>query len=96
MTIQTTYTHARANFAALWDEVTDNRQVVIIERRGAESVALISADELEGLLETAYLLRSTKNAERLLNALTRARQREETPQSIAELSQEVGLESETE
>ncbi len=36
-------------------------------------VALISADELESLLETAHLLRSAKNAERLLTALARAR-----------------------
>jgi antitoxin YefM len=33
MAIQTTYTHARANLAALCDEVTANREVVIIRRR---------------------------------------------------------------
>jgi antitoxin YefM len=91
MPIQTTYTQARANLASLWDEVTHNREVIIINRRGAESVALISADELEGLLETAYLLRSPKNAERLLRALTRARQKEGTPQTIEELKREVGF-----
>ena len=47
MPIQTTYTQARANLASLWDEVTTNREVVIIERRGAEAVALISATELD-------------------------------------------------
>jgi antitoxin YefM len=91
MPIQTTYTQARANLASLWDEVTRNREVIIIERRGAESVALISADELEGLLETAYLLRSPENAERLLRALTRARQKEGVPQTIEELKREVGF-----
>jgi toxin YoeB len=35
MAIQTTYTQARANLASLWDEVTLNREIVIIERRGA-------------------------------------------------------------
>ena len=30
MTIQTTYTQARARLAALLDEVTNNRKVVII------------------------------------------------------------------
>ena len=39
MAIQTTYTNARANLAALCDEVTANREVVIIHRRGAEDVA---------------------------------------------------------
>ncbi len=96
MPIQTTYTQARANLASLWDEVTLNREVVIIERRGAEAVALISADELEGLMETAYLLRSPKNAERLLSALARAQQKEGTPQTIDELKREVGLDEATE
>ena len=91
MPIQTTYTQARANFASLWDRVTQNREVVIVERRGAEPVAIISADELEGLMETAYLLRSPTNAERLLKALIRARQGEVAPQTVEELAREVGL-----
>ena len=91
MPVQTTYTQARANFASLLDEVTHNREVVIIKRRGAEPVALISADELDGLMETAYLLRSPKNAERLLRVLVRARQEEGVPQTIDELKREIGL-----
>jgi len=91
MTIQTTYTHARANLAALCDEVTANREVVIIHRRGAGDVALIAAEELSGLLETAHLLRSPKNAERLLTALARAQHRTLSPQSLDELCREAGL-----
>jgi len=95
MSIQTTYTQARASLASLWDAVTQNREIVIIERRGAEPVALISADELAGLMETAYLLRSPKNAERLLSALGRAQRKEGTPQTIVELRREVGLDEVT-
>jgi antitoxin YefM len=95
MPIQTSYTQARAQLAALLDEVTDNREVVIIRRRGADDVALIAADELTSLLETAHLLRSPANAERLLAALARARQGSGTPQSITKLRQEVGLGEET-
>ena len=91
MPIQTTYTQARAQLASLLDAVTDNREVVIIQRRGADDVALIAADELTSLLETAHLLRSPANAERVLTALARARQKSTTPQSIADLRQEVGL-----
>ena len=91
MAIQTTYTHARANLAALCDAVTTNREVVIIHRRGAGDVALIAADELSSLLETAHLLRSPKNAERLLTALARAQHRTLSPQSLDELRREVGL-----
>ena len=91
MAIQITYTQARTNLASLCDKVTENREVVIIHRRGAEDVALIAADELTSLLETAHLLRSPANAERLLTALARVQGRTVAPQSIAELSREVGL-----
>ena len=91
MTIQTTYTQARASLAKLLNEVTHNRQVVIIRRRGEEDVALVTADELESLLETAHLLRSPKNAERLISALGRAL-REETPSgTLEQLRREVGF-----
>lgn len=92
MAIQTTYTHARARLAFLIDEVTKNREVVIIQRRGSEDVAMIAADELTGILETAHLLRSPTNAERLLTALDRVRKGSGTPQTIDELRSEVGFE----
>jgi antitoxin YefM len=92
MPIQTTYTNARAKFAKLWNEVTNNQEVVIISRRGAEDVALISASELSSLLETSHLLRSPKNAERLLAAMGRVKKGKSKPQSIQDLKKEVGLE----
>jgi len=92
MTIQTTYTHARAKLASLLDEVTKNREVVIIQRRGNEDVALINADELKGILETAHLLRSPKNAKRLLSALDKVKKESGVPQTIEELRNEVGFE----
>ena len=93
MTIQMTYTQARTQLADLFDTVTNDREIVIIHRRGAEDVALIAADELAGLLETAHLLKSPANAERLLNALARAREGIGAPQTIAELRREVGLDA---
>ncbi len=92
MPIETTYTQARAGLAALLKQVTANREVVIIRRRGAEDVALISAAELSSLMETAHLLHSPKNAARLLVALERAQRREVSPQSLEQLQREVGLE----
>lgn len=91
MAIQTTYTQARANLAKLCDEVTTSQEVVIINRRGAQDVALISAAELASLTETAHLLRSPKNAERLLRALTRAKARTLRPHIVETLREEVGL-----
>jgi antitoxin YefM len=92
MAIQTTYTHARAKLASILDEVTNNREVVIIQRRGSEDVALITADELAGIMETAHLLRSPNNAKRLLAALDRVRKASGVPQTIDELRSEVGFE----
>jgi antitoxin YefM len=92
MAIQTTYTNARARLASLLDQVTKNREVVIIQRRGCEDVAMITADELAGILETAHLLRSPQNAKRLLTALDRVRKQTGAPQTIDELRDEVGLE----
>ncbi|MBN2550912.1 MAG: type II toxin-antitoxin system prevent-host-death family antitoxin [Anaerolineales bacterium] len=95
MTIQTTYTQARASLAKLLRQVTHDRDVVIIQRRGQEDVAMISASELSSLIETAYLLRSPKNAERLLGALARALKDDGAPQTIDELRQEVGIDQES-
>ena len=92
MTIQTTYTQARDGLAKLLDQVTHNREVVVIQRRGEEEVAMIAASELTSLLETAYLLRSPANAERLLSALGQALKNEGNLQSLDELRRVVTLE----
>jgi antitoxin YefM len=95
MTFETTYSQARANFATLWDQIVQDRDVVIVQRRGTEAIAMIAADELTSLLETAHLLRSPKNAERLLSALGRALKDESQPQSLSELREIVGFDETT-
>ena len=91
MSIETTYSQARAHLAALMDRVADDREVVIVKRRDHAPVAMIAADELASLMETAHLLRSPANAERLLSALGRARQAKTKPKTLAALRREVGL-----
>jgi len=91
MTTDTTYTSARANLKALLDEVSDSRQPVFIHRRGGEDVALIAADELRSLMETAHLLRSPKNAERHLRALSRALGKKGRASTVKRLRKEIGL-----
>jgi antitoxin YefM len=68
-----TYSQARENLADLWDEVEDSREEVILQRRGHEDLALLPAHELRILKETAHVLRSPRNAMRLLSALARSR-----------------------
>ena len=92
MAIETTYTRLREQLAAVLDQVANNREVVIVRRRGAKDVALVPAEELTSLLETAHLLRSPKNAERLLKSIARA-SRPRKPDSIDKLRRELGLET---
>lgn len=91
MAVKTTYSNARENLAALWDEVEDSREAAIIQRRGHDDMALIPADELASLHETTYLLRSPANAARLLAALTRARRGRTKPSDLSALRRELGV-----
>lgn len=76
-----TYTSARENLAKTIERVVSDRDPVIITKKNNMSVVMMSLDDFESLQETAYLLRSPKNARRLLN-------------SIAELEQGKGIERE--
>ena len=91
MAIHTTYSDSRENLAKLLDRVTGDREVVFIRGRGREKVALVASDELEGLMETAHLLRSTRNATRLLTALRRALRGGGEPESVTKLRRDLGL-----
>lgn len=95
MAVETTYTHARANLKALLDQAVESREPVIIHRRDGDDVALIAAEELRGLIETAHLLRSPNNAERLFRALSRAQQRRLRPEPLEKLRRELGLDEDS-
>jgi antitoxin YefM len=92
MASETTYTVLRDNLASVLDRVVDDQEVVIVRRRGAKDVALVPATELAGLMETAYLLRSPRNAKRLLSALRSAKSGRLRAMTIEQLRREVGLE----
>ena len=89
MATETTYTSLRQNLASVLDQVVDQQETVIVRRRGSRDVALIPAGELAGLIETAHLLRSPRNARRLLAALHRAERRKTKPESVAQLRREI-------
>ncbi|HLP90702.1 MAG TPA: type II toxin-antitoxin system Phd/YefM family antitoxin [Nostocaceae cyanobacterium] len=80
---------ARAKLAELCDQVTSERDFIVITRKNAESVALIPLGELTSILETIYLLRSPKNADRLLKALNRAKSNTVKPKSLDDLCNEL-------
>lgn len=66
-----TFTDARANLKAVMDKVAADKTPVIIHRRDAEDMVMVSKAEWDSLQETLHLLASPKNAERLLGAVAR-------------------------
>ena len=90
MASETTYTNLRGNLAGVLDRVVDDQEVVIVRRRGARDVALVPATELAGLMETAYLLRSPRNAKRLIAALNRAERSQGHRPRLSALGKSVG------
>ena len=91
MITETSYSNLRENLARFLDQVVNDQDVVIVRRKGLRDVALIPADELSGLMETAHLLRSPANAKRLLTSLTRAKKQALKPSSLEALRRDVGL-----
>ena len=75
------YSDARARLAKTMDKVCDDHTPIAITRKSARSVVMMSLEDYQALEETAYLLRSPKNARRLL-------------ESIAELESGTGMEKE--
>ena len=64
-----TYTTARANLADTMDRVCDDHEPIIITRNSQQAVVMMSLDDFKALEETSYLLRSPKNARRLLESM---------------------------
>jgi antitoxin YefM len=64
------YSTARANLAKMMEQICDDHSPVIITRKGQKSVVMLSLEDYQAMEETAYLLRSPKNARRLLEAIT--------------------------
>ena len=64
-----TYSAARANLADTMDRVCDDHEPIIITRNGQQAVVMLSLEDYNAIEETAYLLRSPKNAKRLVDAV---------------------------
>jgi antitoxin YefM len=92
MPVETTYTQLRQELATYLDRVTADQEVVVVRRRNAPDVAIVSASELAGLMETAHLLRSPRNARRLMAALNRAKAATGKPSPPSELRRKLNLE----
>jgi antitoxin YefM len=70
------FSEARANLKAVMDRVVADKAPITIIRQHGEGVVIISQSEWESIEETLYLLRSPKNAARLLEAVRGFEERE--------------------
>lgn len=64
-----TYTAARARLAETMDRVCDNHEAIVITLDTGQAVVMLSLEDYNALEETAYLLRSPRNARRLLEGI---------------------------
>lgn len=65
-----TYTALRNNLAKTMDQVCDDHEPVTVTRSNARPVVILSLEDYKALEETAYLIRSPKNLQRLLESIT--------------------------
>ena len=63
------YTAARENLAATMDKVCDDHAPIVITRNREQAVVMMSLADYEALEETAYLLKSPRNAKRIMSAI---------------------------
>jgi len=89
--METSYSSLRENLASVLDKVIEDQEIVIVRRKGSKDVALVPAAELSALMETAHLLRSPKNAQRLLGALKRAKSGKTKTRPVEYLRRELGI-----
>ena len=78
------YTRLRSNLASEMDRVCQDHAPIIVTRRASSSVVMISLDDYEALEETSYLLRSPKNARRLLESIEELEAGRGTERDLAE------------
>lgn len=64
-----TYSEARAHLKDVMDRVVADKTEIIVTRRKAEAVVMVSLSEWNSMVETAHLLSSPANAERLRRSI---------------------------
>lgn len=64
-----TYSHTRQHLAQIMNKVSEDRAPILITRQTGNPVVMMSLQDFNALEETAYLIRSPKNAKRLMQSI---------------------------
>lgn len=68
-----TYSYTRQNLAEVLNKVNEDRAPILITRQSGEPAVLMSLVDYNAIEESAYLLRSPANAQRLADAIAQHR-----------------------
>ena len=79
-----TYTAARQNLAKTMQAVCEDHAPVIVTRKKNNSVVIMALEDYAALEETAYLLRSPKNARRLIESIVQLENGDGAARELAE------------
>ncbi len=63
------YSELRKNLKSTMDKIILDHEPVIITRRNGDNVVMVSYEDYAAIEETAYLLNSPKNAQRLRESI---------------------------
>lgn len=69
-----TYSDFRQKLKTYLDEVFTSNSPLFVTRTKGENIVVLSESDYESLMETVYLLKSPKNAERLLRSIAQYEQ----------------------
>ena len=78
------YSAARKDLAKTMEKVCNDHSPVIITRKNANAVVMMSLEDYNAIEETVYLLRNPANAERLLKSIKQAEEGKVSQQNLIE------------
>ena len=78
------YSAFRSQLASTLDKVNDDHKPIIITRQNGKPAVVISLEDFHAYEETAYLMASPKNAERLNQAILEAESGKTTQHKLIE------------
>ncbi len=79
-----TFSDARANLKSVMDRVVEDKTHVVVTRRQAEAVVMLSLSEWNAIAETTHLLSSPENAARLRRSIEQMDEGKGTERELAQ------------
>jgi len=67
--IATNYSEFRKDLKQFLDQVEDNNEILVLNRKTGKATVMMSLEEYNSLMETMHLLKSRKNAEHLFTSM---------------------------